>query len=142
MTEDLNPRDYVDSAAMVRGFGAVLISGFLKANWESWKQWTATARDSTTTRTDLTSTELALEKAASTYMSRISDIGNADRKPPETGASSSDMEWMTPKEAQRLAGVGEKRIRQLLASGELKGRKTAGGRWLVAAESVRRRGDV
>ena len=143
MSEELDPRDYVDSAALVRGFGALLISGFLKANWEAWKQWTASARNSTTMRPDLVSTELALEKAASTYMSRISDIGTVDRKQPEVDASSSDMEWMTPQEAEQLGfGVGERRIRQLLTSGELEGRKTSGGRWLVAVESVRRRGEV
>ena len=142
VSEELEPRDYVDSAALVRGFGALLISGFLKANWEAWKQWTASARNSTTMSPDLLSTELALEKAASTYMSRTSDIGNDDRKQPEVDASSSTMEWMTPREAEHWTGVGERRIRQLLASGALEGRKTSGGRWLVSAESVRRRGDV
>lgn len=48
------------------------------------------------------------------------------------------MEWISPAEAAELLGISDRRIRQLLNSGQLQGQRI-GGRWVVSRADIDRR---
>lgn len=131
---DLAPRDYVESAAIVRGASAVLIHGFIRGNQEAWNRHTARAMTSESLRRELTSAMLALETAADSHRAEIDASARGSRE----SISGMPTTFITTTEAGDILNLTSRRVRQLAADGVLLGRLVA-GRWMIDPASVEAR---
>lgn len=128
---EVKSRFFVEGpAVVVPARVAAALAGFLLRYEREWREFAAPYAG-----VELASVRMALEDAA-----RIATPGNRLLPESETGTQSLSMgeDTVTTDEAASRLGVGSRRVRQLLASGELTGRLVA-GRWMVDAAAVEER---